>query len=103
MLAAPAPPRTRQTDVQYDPNVCRSFVVPDRTGCSLSQARTVMNSLANLHANFYGKAHLEPALKPLTAPRDSPEGYQPAPAVSMLLKRALPKLPKRGPPQRIKA
>ena len=94
-----SPPRTRQTDVRnrfdsYDPNVCRSFVVPDRTGCSLSQATAVMNSLANLHATFYGKAHLEPALKPLTAPRDSARGYQPAPAVALLLKRALPKLPK---------
>ena len=87
-----SPPRTRQTE--YDSNVCRSFVVPDRTGCSLSQALEVVRTLAKLHATFYGIAHLEPALKPLTAPRDSPEGYQPAPAVALLLKRALPKLPK---------
>ena len=34
----------------------------------------VVRTLAKLHATFYGKAHLEPALKPLTAPRDSPRG-----------------------------
>ena len=54
-----SPPRTRQTDVQYDSNVCRSFVVPDRTGCSLSQALEVVRTLAKLHATFYGIAHLD--------------------------------------------
>ena len=73
----------------------RCYVVPDRTGCTLSQALAVVRGLATLHSAFWGRTHLEPGLAFLTASRHGQvTGYVPAPAVGFLLTRALPKLPK---------
>lgn len=74
----------------------QAYVVPDRVGCTLAQAHAVMRGLARLHATFWGRAHTEPALRPLTAPRSGSgaRGYVAAPAVGLLLGRTLQKLPR---------
>ena len=72
-----------------------AFVVPDRRGCSYAQAAAVMRGLATVHARFWACPHLHSELGFLNEPREGRSaGYVAAPAVRMLVGRALKKLPK---------